>query len=127
MPNKNLGGRPNERVDLLTYDTNGIWKFYELKITKSDFYSKCKHTFLGHFNYFVMPDELYQIVKDDIPSHVGVYIALKRSNGSFICRSVKKAKRQELQVNEDKLKFSFMQALSREHAKYRELLEFKNE
>jgi len=120
-------GMQNERVDLLSYDTNKVWRFYELKITKSDFYSKCKHTFLGHFNYFVMPMELYEIVKNDIPSHIGAYVAiLHEPQNSYNCTCIKKAKRQELKVDEDALKFSFMQSLSREHGKYRRLLEYNN-
>lgn len=107
--------RHKERVDLLTYDTKGIWRFYELKVTKSDFYSKCKHTFLGHYNYFVMPKELYEQVKQDIPNHVGCYISSKDS----LCWCVKKAKKQNLKLDNDKLFFSFMQALSREYDKHR--------
>ena len=119
-------GRPNERVDLLTYDTKGTWRFYELKVSKSDFYSKHKHTFKGHFNYFVMPSELYEQVKNDVPPHIGVYVAKdygnRYTNGRIFCECVKKAKRQPLGVDEEKLKFSFMQALSREHEKYRRIL-----
>lgn len=112
MPNR------KERVDLLTYDTKGIWRFYELKVSKSDFYSKAKHTFLGHFNYFVMPKELYEQVKNDIPKHVGCYVGGTASQ----CWSVKKAQKQELKVDNDKLMFAFMQGLSREYDKYRGLL-----
>ena len=111
----------NERVDLISYDTKGIWRFYELKITKSDFHSGCKHTFLGNFNYFIMPYSLWLEVKDEIPKEIGVYTASKES-AQLSC--VKKAKRQELQVNEHFLKFNFMQALSREYKKYRQSLRF---
>jgi len=110
-------GRNLERVDLLSYDTKGTWRFYELKITKSDFYSKNRHTFKGHLNYFVLPHDLYEKVKGDIPPEIGVYVA--RINEPYFCDCVKKAKRQPLQVDEEKLKFAFMQALSREHGKYR--------
>ena len=68
-----IGWFGKERVDYMTYDTNGIFRCYEIKVSKSDFYSKAKHTFLGHYNYFVMPTELYEEVKQDIPSHIGVY------------------------------------------------------
>lgn len=111
MPNS------RERVDLLTYDTKGNWRFYELKISKSDFYSNSKHTFLGHFNYYVMPIELYEQVKSDIPKHVGCYVSY-----GGLCVSIKKAQRQELKIKKDELLFSFMQSLSRENEKYRRLL-----
>lgn len=104
--------RVKERVDLLQYDTKGIWRFYELKISKSDFYSKCKHTFLGHYNYYVLPPDLYEKVKDDIPKNIGIYIVTERK-----CYCKKKAIYQKLQVDKDKLMFNFMQALSREYSK----------
>ena len=113
-------GRNLERVDLLSYDTKGTWRFYELKVTRSDFYSKHAHTFKGHLNYFVMPHELYVNVKDDIPTNIGVWTA--REQYPHFCDCVKKAKRQPLGIDEDNLKFAFMQALSREHAKYRRML-----
>ena len=113
-------GINNERVDLLSYDTKGTWRFYELKITKSDFYSKNALTFKGHLNYLVMPHELYEQVKSDIPQNVGVYTA--RPHKPHFCDCIKKAKQQPLGVDEDNLKFAFMQALSREHSNYRRLL-----
>lgn len=106
-----------ERVDLLSYDTKGNWRFYEIKISKSDFYSRCKHTFLGHYNYYILTDELYEKIKSDIPFHIGVYIFKKNH-----IYSVVRAKKQELKVNHDKLMFSFMQSLSREYQKYRRFL-----
>ena len=122
MPAQYRGTHASERVDLLTYDTKGIWRFYELKISKSDFYSKAKHTFLGHYNYYVMPKELYEQIKQEIPDHVGCYVAWEKGNH---CECIKRPKKQELKVDKDKLMFSFMQALSRENAKYRKLLRSK--
>lgn len=103
-----IGWFGEERVDYITYDTKGIWRCYEIKVSKSDFYSKAKKTFVGHFNYFVMTEELYEQVKEDIPKHIGVYI------GNY-CK--KKAKKQELIVDEQVLKDSLIRSLSREAAK----------
>lgn len=94
-----------ERVDYITYDTKGIWRCYEIKISKSDFNSKAHNTFIGHFNYYVMPKELYEQVKSQIPSHIGVYI------GTYC---IKKAKRQELIIDEQTLKNSLIRSLYRE-------------
>ena len=116
-------GFHNERVDLLTYETRGNWRFYELKISKFDFYSKNKHTFYGDFNYFVMPKDVYEDVKQDIPPDIGVYTAeVWEPDGKVYCGCAKKAKRRGLSVDDGKLMFAFMQALSREHGKYRRLL-----
>jgi hypothetical protein len=104
-----IGWFGQERVDYLTYDTKGIWRFYEVKVSKADFYSAAKKTFMGHFNYFVMPMELFKVVKDDIPSHIGVL-----AEGNY---SVKKAKKQELGIDEQILKNSLIRSLSRETQK----------
>ena len=82
-----IGWYGKERVDMLSYDTKGIFRCFEIKSSVSDFYSKAKKTFLGHYNYFVLTKEVYDKVKEDIPSYVGVYI-----NG--VC--VKKAKKQSV-------------------------------
>lgn len=75
-------------------------------MSKSDFYSSAKKTFIGNFNYFVMPSSLYEEVKEDIPAHIGVI-----AEGSY---SIKKAKRMELAVEEKVLKDSLIRSLSRE-------------
>ena len=100
-----IGWFGKERVDYLTYDTKGIWRCYEIKISKSDFHSKAHNTFIGHFNYYVMPQELYEQVKEEIPKHIGVYI-----NG--VCR--KNAKKQKLSVDEQVLKNSMIRSLCRD-------------
>jgi hypothetical protein len=115
---KGRGYGNNERVDLLTYETRGIWRFYELKVSKSDFHSKCKLSWYGNFNYYIMPYELYTQVLNEIPAEIGVYVA--KNNGCFWCE--KKPKKQELKLNHNLLLFSFMQSLSREYAKYRKVL-----
>jgi hypothetical protein len=103
-----IGWYGKERVDYLTYDTKGIWRFYEIKVSKSDFNSKAHNTFLGHFNYYVMPMELYDEVKDEIPSDIGVYV-------TWGCK--KKAKKRELGVDEQILKDSMIRSLYREAEK----------
>lgn len=107
-----IGWYGDERVDFLTYNTKGIWRCYEIKASKSDFYSNVALTFVGHYNYFVMPKELYEIVKEDIPAHVGVYAEGKRS--------VKRASKQKLLVNERVLKDSLIRSLYRDTVKVRE-------
>jgi hypothetical protein len=103
-----IGWWGKERVDYITYDTKGIWRCYEIKVSKSDFRSKAAKTFIGHYNYYVMPSELYEEVKDEIPSHIGVYV-------NRAC--VKNPKKQELGIDEQVLKDSLIRSLSREIAK----------
>lgn len=103
-----IGWYGKERVDYITYDTKGVWRCYEIKVSKADFHSKAKKTFVGHFNYYVMPRELYEEVKDEIPKHIGVHI------GSGC---IKNAKRQELSVDEKILKDSLIRSLCRDAEK----------
>lgn len=103
-----IGWFGKERVDYLTYDTKGIWRCYEIKTSKSDFHSKSNNTFIGHFNYYVMTKDLYKLVKEEIPKHVGVYV-------DGIC--VKNPKKQELGVDEQILKNSLIRSLYRDAEK----------
>lgn len=98
-----IGG--SERVDYMTLDTKGTWRCYEIKVSLRDFRSKAKTTFCGHYNYYVLTEELYEKVYAEIPAHVGVYV-----NG--ICK--KKAKKQPLLVDEEILKLSMIRSLSRD-------------
>lgn len=104
-----IGFGGNERVDYLTYNTKGIWRCYEIKVSKEDFYSKAAKTFVGHFNYYVMPKELFEQVKEDIPKHIGVHTG-------YSC--IKNAKKQELDVDEQILKDSMIRSLHRENEKF---------
>lgn len=102
-------------VDYLTYtEKDNIWKCYEIKISKSDFYSKAKHTFVGQYNYFVMPKELYEEVKNDIPNEIGVFIPDGRISELY---SIKKAKKKKMGTTTDVLIYSLIKSLSREHDK----------
>lgn len=107
-----IGFGGSERVDYMTYDTRGVWRCYEVKVSKSDFRSKAKKTFLGNFNYFVMTYELYEEVKDEIDKNIGVYTY----NGRWLS-CTKKPKRQELGVSESILKDSMIRSLERDYEK----------
>ena len=60
-----IGWFGNEIVDFITYKTNGEFRCYEIKVSKSDFNSGAKLSFHGDFNYYVMPTELYEQLKTD--------------------------------------------------------------
>ena len=87
------------RVDYMKYKpvnntVGGIEKgdfyCYEVKSSVEDFHSKNGHNFIGDFNYYIMPEEVYATVSLEIPYAVGVYCP----DGSEL-RSVKKAKRKD--------------------------------
>lgn len=98
-------GLPEQvRVDFMQFKpknnfVSGIEKgdfyCYEVKSSVEDFHSKNGHNFLGDFNYYVLPEEVYEKVKGEIPYKVGVYVP----NGNSIygewysLKSVRKAGR----------------------------------
>lgn len=103
-----IGFAGSERVDYITYDTKGIWRCYEIKVSKADFHSSAAKSFVGNYNYFVIPTSLYDSVKNEVPPHIGIYI-------EGVC--VKKAKKQPLAVDEKILKDSMIRSLYRDHNK----------
>ncbi|CAM3219341.1 hypothetical protein [Lactiplantibacillus plajomi] len=116
-------------VDTLSYqqlaDGQIEWRCYELKVTKADFHSKAKLSFIGHYNYFVLPQSLYEQVQAEIPTHVGVLIyrafdqqavdlAPQPPRAPGFLTVAKKAQRQDLQVAEGPLTSHFIGSLFRE-------------
>lgn len=116
-------------VNTLSYQqlTDGKieWRCYELKVTKADFHSKAKLSFIGNYNYFVLPQKLFEEVQSEIPTHIGVLIyrafdkkAIENSPQTLrapgFLTVAKKAQYQELQVDEAKLTSHFVASLFRE-------------
>ena len=65
-----------KRVDFMKFKpvnntVSGIEKgdfyCYEVKSSVEDFHSKNGHNFLGDYNYYVMPEEVYEKIKLEIP------------------------------------------------------------
>lgn len=68
----------------------GDFYCYEVKSSVEDFHSKNGHNFIGDFNYYIMPEEVFATVSLEIPYKVGVYCPV----GDFgELKAVKKAKR----------------------------------
>lgn len=105
----------------LQQDGSREWRCYELKVTKADFRSPAKLSFVGDYNYFVLPKELYEAMKQEIPSEIGVllyrpYAEMEDTelltSGTFTI--VKKAKKTPLKVAQEELTNRFMASLFRE-------------
>ena len=75
----------------------GDFYCYEVKSSVEDFHSKNGHNFLGDFNYYVMPEEVFVRVSHMIPYGVGVYVpdGMNRRGEWYDLKSVKKAKRKD--------------------------------
>lgn len=70
-----IGFFGKERVDYMTYEPRtGVFRCYEIKVTKADFHSTAAKSFVGHYNYYVLTKELWDKVKEEIPDGIGVYV-----------------------------------------------------
>ena len=67
-------------VDYISMDLSGAQtvRCYEIKISKSDFLSDNKKTFIGDFNYYVLPTELYYDVKNLVEDGIGIWLVDKK-------------------------------------------------
>lgn len=70
----------------------GDFYCYEIKSSVEDFLSKNGHNFIGDLNYYVMPEDVFESIKDRIPYNVGVFIPDGCWGG---LRVVKKARRKD--------------------------------
>lgn len=102
-------------------DGSREWRCYELKVTKADFHSSAKLSFVGHYNYFVLPDGLFQMVKSEIPAEIGVmvyrpyaaeFVEEALAPGTFTIE--KKPKQRDLCVPEEALINRYIASLFRE-------------
>lgn len=68
----------------------GDFYCYEVKSSAEDFHSPNGHNYLGDYNYYVMPEDVYQKVSGEIPFGIGVYVLKEERDGLV---SVKQARR----------------------------------
>lgn len=87
---------------------------YELKITRSDFLSDAKKTFIGDFNFYVIPTELWGQVMNRIEPGIGCWCV----DPDGTVRKMKRATRKKCTVNRGYVLTRILLALEREHLKY---------
>lgn len=75
----------------------GDFYCYEIKSSMEDFRSKNGHNFIGDYNYYIMPEDVYEKVKNEIPYFIGVLVPdNKNYRGEWYdLKSVKKAKKKD--------------------------------
>lgn len=79
-------GYGTERVDYMTMDSKNIFRCYEIKISKKDFYSKAKLSFVGDYNYLVLTKDIYNEVQQDIDiKFYGIGIYANKDCNNNIC------------------------------------------
>ena len=112
-----------ERVDMLSYETTGIWRAYELKISKTDLHSNAALSWIGHYNYLVCTEDLIDEAKKILPKDIGIYSVYTKNNGLNGIELIRNPKKRELLCSNEDMLFAIMQAMSREYKKYRKIKE----
>jgi len=87
------------------------WRCYEIKTSKQDFYSPHKWTFVGDYNYFVVPEDLYDEIKNDIPKGIGCYVYNGLRDGF---RVVKKASRKKRPLSDSQMMHDYLVSNNRD-------------
>ena len=103
-------------VDFISMELgkNKTVRCYELKISKSDFLSDAKKTFIGEYNYYVIPIELWTDVKNYIEPGIGCITV--ETNG--VAQIKRKAKPRKCPLSKSYIAIRILQALNRENLKH---------
>ncbi|GAF41918.1 hypothetical protein FC83_GL000114 [Agrilactobacillus composti DSM 18527 = JCM 14202] len=117
-------------VDTLSQDSEQAYTCFELKVTKNDFHSKAKLSFVGHYNYFVFPSHLLDQVLAEVPDNIGILVfdyyapELRQTRRLPVPGTLtiyKKAPKQTLGLDETQLAQHFLRSLNREVDKAKRL------
>ncbi len=90
----------------------GDFYCFEVKSSVEDYHSKNGHNFIGDFNYYVMPQEVYEQIGATIPWWVGVYCPA----GDFLT-CVKKAHRSDRSRPVSEMLLMMFRSAARDNAK----------
>lgn len=93
----------------------GDFYCYEVKSSVEDFHSKNGHNFIGDYNYYVMLEDVYEKVRNEIPYYVGVLIPT--SDIWRTLKSVKKAKRKDRERPVSEMLLMMFRSCARERRK----------
>ncbi len=100
----------------------GVFYCYEIKSSVEDFHSPNGHNFIGDYNYYVMPEEVFQQIKEEIQEryngYVGVYVP-----DWFSLTCVKKAKKKERERSTAEMLLMMFRSSNRELLKERKILD----
>ena len=123
--NKRFVTNNEEIIDYMTYNTNGEIRCYEIKSSLADLNSGSHVSFVGHYNYFVMPRKLWlELLDKDLVTRYffeGVGLYLLDDDGSFYLERKAKKKFISLGVSTILLE-SMLRSLSREANRYYKLI-----
>lgn len=87
---------------------------FEIKSSEEDFHSKHGHNFIGDFNYYVMPSELYEKIHKEIPWDIGVFTP--DPDGTYLINQ-KKAHRRNRDYSVSEMLLMMFRSANRENIK----------
>ena len=115
------------RVDFMRFkplnnSVSGIEKgdfyCYEIKSSVEDFRSKNGHNFIGDYNYYVMPEDVYEKISREIPWGVGVFVSsTKEHDGSLDLRQFKNARRRDREKSLAEMLLMMFRSAARDNQK----------
>lgn len=110
------GGGGYERADYVTVGTDGTIRAYELKTSVSDFRSKAKLSWIGHYNYLVTTRRVYEKID---PHEVGWSVGIIVDDGEKGMSVVRKPHKQQRSVGQAaEIVESMMKAAARDAGKF---------
>lgn len=122
-----IGWYGSERVDYITYSTDGSFRCYEIKVTMQDLKSKAKQTFAGDYNYLVVTQELWEEIDNDTNLGWKYYyegILVFKKTGIGVTCVKKPRKRQVAFGNKVTLLESMLRSSNREVGKFYKIKPF---
>ena len=97
----------------------GDFLCYEVKSSVQDFHSKNGHNFIGDYNYYVMPEEVFEKIGNEIPYHVGVLVPDRKHYQAeyYDLKSVKPARRKDRHRPVSEMMLMMFRSATRERKK----------
>ena len=97
----------------------GDFYCYEVKSSIEDFHSKNGHNFIGDYNYYVMPEDVFEKVRNEIPYYVGVFVpdGINYNGEYYDMKSAKKAKRKDRDRPVSEMLLMMFRSATRERSK----------
>ncbi len=112
------------RVDFMEFvpvnnSVSGIEKgdfyCYEIKSSVEDFNSKNGHNFIGEYNYYVMPQDVFEKVRDEIPYSIGVFCPqISQYKKEPQLKSVKNARKKDRTIPATEMIFMMFRSAARD-------------
>lgn len=97
----------------------GDFYCYEIKSSVEDFHSKNGHNFIGDYNYYVMPEDVYEKVQKEIPWKVGVLVSsMVKYEGRLLLKQIKKARRSNRERPVSEMLLMMFRSAERDNIRY---------